>query len=44
MGTLMIDFVTSLDGYGPLRAGRVGGAWKARSISAGWVNNPSTPF
>ena len=44
MGTLMVDFITSLDGYGSAEAGRVGGAWKAPSISAGWANNPSTPF
>jgi hypothetical protein len=44
MGTLMVDFITSLEGYGLLRAGRVGGTWKAPSISAGWANSPSTPF
>ena len=42
MGTLMVDFITSLDGYGALRAGRVGGACRALSTSAGWANSPST--
>ena len=43
MGTLTVDFITSLDGYGAAEAGRVGGAWRALSISVGWANSPSTP-
>jgi hypothetical protein len=44
MGTLMVDFITSLDGYGAAEGWPVGGAWKAPNISAGWANSPSTPF
>jgi hypothetical protein len=33
---LVIDFITSLDGYGPPRAGPAGGVWKGPSTSPGW--------
>jgi len=32
---LLVDFITSLDGYGPRRAGPDGGDWKDLSISPG---------
>jgi hypothetical protein len=44
MGTLMVDFITSLDGYGAAEGWPGWWAWKAPSISAGWTNSPSTPF
>ena len=36
MPELMIDFITSLDGYGPPTGGLAGGAWKGPSTSPGW--------
>jgi hypothetical protein len=39
MPELMIDFITSLDGYGQPTVGLAGGAWKAPSTSLGWETN-----
>jgi hypothetical protein len=36
MPELMVDFITSLDGYGPPTGGPAGGAWKGPSTSPGW--------
>jgi hypothetical protein len=33
MKELLVDFITSLDSYGPWRAGPDGGDWKDPSIS-----------
>ena len=30
MSELLVDFITSLDGYAAARAGRAGGGWKDR--------------
>ena len=43
MGTLMIDFITSLDGYGAAEGWPGWWGMEALSISAGWANSPSTP-
>jgi hypothetical protein len=40
MPELVIDFITSLDGYGAPRAGPAGGAWKGPSTSPGWETTP----
>ena len=36
MAELMVDLITSLDGYASRRAGPAGGAWKGPSTWAGW--------
>ena len=39
MQELLVDFITSLDGYGPRRAGPDGGDSKDPSISPGSASN-----
>lgn len=40
MPELVVDFITSLDGYASARTGRVGGVWRGRSTWPGWVRTP----
>ena len=39
MPELMIDFITSLEGYGAATVGPVGGVSKGLSTSPGWATN-----
>ena len=41
MQDLLVDFITSLDGYGPRKAGPGFGASRAPSISPGSASSPS---
>ena len=40
MPELLVDFITSLDGYAPARAGPAGGASKGPSTSRGSASSP----
>ena len=40
MPELLVDFITSLDGYAAAEGGRAGGGWKDPSTSRGWESSP----